>query len=540
MRNREIQFFKKTAASGIIFLFSISIFADAAFCGVKVSSIPEFKIPEGPYYTPEPKAAITTKALKLKKISPVVTEPKRGEDISPVGQIPAYKPVVPSQPAVAEAPPVQTQPQTQAPAEQPSPDASRQPSQQPMPSTPQRPTGETLDLRTGNIQEGSAIKTPLLKRIDIERIGAAPYYEEYQGLRLAKYFTVAQRVEIFEEPKPIDAHILDAKKIRYVNANQPWDQVSQFRSQASVPIFTRAYGTEITVSDPNDKEGQIRYTHDYREIYGNQFPIYMQDNARNVNYKHEQWDQNEILIMHSKKIPGIDWNYTSNFGYRYSTMNAKNDGSTFAYYENRHTYFTYFSLAPTDRIEYFGQMEYFKSHRPNSSFTYNPDHYFWATELRMKSSDFKTSVIPRFSYSIDYYMPFYNRFKKYETQVRFGHDFTEKFKTASTVKYVFAERNDVDNTAPFYNAPNPINDCAAWTGIENRAQYNVYDRLWLQGGLDFSAGTNMSDFDNYGLLAGLEYYAPGWIRIDFGWRGNHYYNIEDFLSTLYFKFYLFM
>ena len=82
------------------------------------------------------------------------------------------------------------------------------------------------------------------------------------------------------------------------------------------------------------------------------------------------------------------------------------------------------------------------------------------------------------------------------------------------------------------------NDMAAWVGVENRTQYNVYDKLWLQTGLDYSAGCNMCDFDNIGYVAGLEYYAPGLIRIDVGW--NEYYNVDDFMTSVYFKFYLFM
>src|SRR3989338_6276770 len=142
---------------------------------------------------------------------------------------------------------------------------------------------KSIDLRTaGTAKEEAALKTPVLKKIDLTRIGAAPYYEEFQGLRLVKYFTVAERVEIDEEPKPIDAYIMDAKAIRWLHNNQPWDTPADLRSQIA-PIFTRAYGTEITISDPKDKEGQIRYTHDYRDIYGNQFPKYLEEPRRNVN-----------------------------------------------------------------------------------------------------------------------------------------------------------------------------------------------------------------------------------------------------------------
>ena len=87
---------------------------------------------------------------------------------------------------------------------------------------------------------------------------------------------------------------------------------------------------------------------------------------------------------------------------------------------------------------------------------------------------------------------------------------------------------------------------SGWVGNEFRAQYNFYDRLWVQGGLDYAAGTNMSDFDNVGFLTGLEYYSPGLIRVDFGYQANDYYNIAKegnfgkWLSSLYFKVFLFM
>ena len=418
----------------------------------------------------------------------------------------------------------------------------------------QPPAEGVAILPQGIVKQIPLQPEPVLKRIDISRIGSAPNYETFSGLRLGKYFTIAQRVEIYQEPRPVDTYIMDAKKIRYENTGMPWNNKADFRSQIQ-PIFTRAYGTEITMSDPKNKEGQIRYTHDYREIYQNQFPIYWQayDHLVNDNYSHEYWDQNEILFMHAKRIPGIEWYETINLGYRYSTMRAKNDGATDAYYENRHTYFTNFSLAPNERCEFFGQFEYFKSNRREcNSFAYNPDHYLYAGELRMKTRDLKTSVIPRVSWSEDFYFPFRNTYQKYEFSVRIGHDYTPKLQATDTIKANFGFRDEPDNQAPDYiNSPyalrHPIHDMAGFVGNELRVQYNFYDRLWYQGGFDLAAGTNMSDFDNVGILTGLEYYSPGMIRVDVGYQGNDYYNLSKdsgelgkWLSSIYFKVYLFM
>lgn len=378
-----------------------------------------------------------------------------------------------------------------------------------------------------------AVKEPVLKKMDVNKIGASPYYDTYEGLRLLKYFTVAQRVEIYQEPRPVDSYILDALSMRTLYANTPWNIKSDFRTQIT-PLFTRAYGTEFTISDPKNKEGQIRYTHDYREIYRNYYPKY-------PNIKREMWDQNEVLFMHAKVLDPIGWFYASNLGYRYSTMDDKDtQAGNKSYYEVRHTYFASLSLAPTDKFEWFGQAEYYKSMHLKATYDYRPDHFLGRTEIRIKSNDMKTLYVPSFSYSKDYYYPFANSYQKYEIQYRVGRDFTKRFSAASTFKFVMGLRDEPDNTAPTYASKNPFKDKAYATTWENRFSYNVYDRLYLQAGLDLSNGLNMNEFDNYGLLAGLEYYAPGIIRVDFGWRGNHYYNIDDFLSTLYFKFYLFM
>jgi hypothetical protein len=161
-------------------------------------------------------------------------------------------------------------------------------------------------------------------------------------------------------------------------------------------------------------------------------------------------------------------------------------------------------------------------------------------EVRIKSKDLKTMFVPQFSYSKDLYYPFSNSFEKYEIALRVGRDFTKKFNASSTIKFVYCYRDEPDNTGPSYVGVNPIKDQAESFLWENRCQYNVYDRLWLQAGFDLANGVNWSVFDNWGILGGLEYYAPGIIRVDVGWRGNYYYALSDFMSSLYFKVYLFM
>jgi hypothetical protein len=398
-----------------------------------------------------------------------------------------------------------------------------------------------------------------LKRIDPNRIGTEISYETFSGVRIPEKIlkspsiAVGQRVEIYQEPKPIDAYMIMAKEMQHTFSNYngwwlPKDMTDANYRSIVVPLFVRAYGTEFTISDPNasrsDTQGQIRYTLDYRDVYREYYPKF-------PDLKVSNWLQHNIEIISMDKIDPIGWMYTSNIGYRFSNIDYKSLEPRWNFHsapEWRSTYYINQALAPNERCELFAQGEYFKSNHFDSDWAYKPDHYLIAGELRLKSKDMKTSYTGRLSYSIDIYSPFSNTYEKYEIWARVGHDFNDRLNGYTMLKYLYGHTRSEDNpmflAPPGYTLgvplPFPFDVTAKAINWESRLQYRVYDKLWLQGGFDYSVGIDMSDFDNAGLLAGLEYYAPGMIRVDFGWRGNYFYNINDFLSTIYFKVYFFM
>ena len=393
-----------------------------------------------------------------------------------------------------------------------------------------------------------------LKKIDPNRIGAESSYTTFGGFRPIEYVLknpvlgVGQRVEIYQEPKPVDAYMIMAKEMQYVwndfygmRQNSVQQTPANLRSIVQ-PLFVRAYGTEFTLSDPkessSDIKGQIRYTIDYRDVYREYYPKF-------PDLKVSNWLQNDVMFITTAKIQPLNWLYTSNVGYRYSNVDYKSVETRWNFHsapELRSTYYINQSLAPNPRLEVFMQGEYFKSNHFNCDWANKPDHYLAAGELRLKSADLKTSYTGRFSYSLDIYSPFSNTYEKYEIWARVGRDFNDRFNAYTMLKYAYGHTRSEDNAWWINGAPasGPFDVTALALTSENRAQYRVYDKLWVQGGLDLGAGINMSDFDNIGCLAGLEYYAPGIIRVDVGWRGNQFYNIDDFLTTVYFKCYLFM
>ena len=398
-----------------------------------------------------------------------------------------------------------------------------------------------------------------LKRIDPNKIGAGTSYETFAGVKIPEKILkspsigVGERVEIYQEPTPVDAYIIMFKEMQhtYNDFQGYWRPAVfedvHFRSIVH-PLFVRAYGTEITASDPkessSDIKGQVKYTMDYRDVYREYYPKF-------PDVKVSRWFQNDVMLISMAKIEPTGWLYTSNVGYRYSTINVKEtdprwDNTTGD--EWRSTYYVNQSIAVNPRFEVFAQGEYFKSEHDRCSWSSQPDHYFTAGELRLKSKDMKTSYTGRFSYSIDIYSPSSNTYEKYEIWARVGRDFNDRFNAYTMLKYAYGHTRSEDNAMwlipPGWVGPGPLPAPFDVTALaltsENRVQYRVYDRLWIQGGFDLGVGINMSDFDNVGWLAGLEYYAPGIIRVDVGWRGNQYYNIDDFLSTVYFKVYFFM
>lgn len=418
---------------------------------------------------------------------------------------------------------------------------------------------EVTELAKANIP---AIEKPAeiyqLKKIDPNRIGAESSYVTFGGFKPVDYLMknpslgVGQRVEIYQEPKPVDAYMIMAKEMQHVWSDyHGWRQQSVQQTPANlrsliVPLFVRAYGTEFTLSDPNasehDIQGQIRYTMDYRDVYREYYPKF-------PDLKAERWYQQDVMLITVAKIKPLGWLYTSNVGYRFSNIDDKSYDTRWNFGtapQVRSTYYANQSIAPNPRLEFFWQGEYYKSNFYHNDWAYTPDHYFMAGELRMKSKDMKTSYVGRLAYTKDIYSPFSNSFEKYEIFGRIGHDFNKKLNAYTMLKYVSDRTKSMDNA--WWIAPPgktlpvgaPFDVQALSLTSENRVQYMIYDKLWLQGGFDLGAGLNMCDYDNVGWLGGLEYYAPGIIRVDVGWRGNQYYNIDDFLSTIYFKCYFFM
>lgn len=444
------------------------------------------------------------------------------------------------------------------------------PQDDPVPDDPQSipPPAAKEEIDVGQPVENKinlpTVETPEkiyeLKKIDPNRIGSESSYTTFGGFRPIDYIMkspalgVGQRVEIYQEPKPIDSYMIMAKEMQYVwsdyhamRQNSVEQTPANLRSIVQ-PLFTRAYGTEFTLSDPKessqDIKGQIRYTLDYRDVYREYWPKY-------PDLKVSNWFQHDIMFITTAKIQPINWLYTSNVGYRYSNIDYKSIETRWNFHsgpEMRSTYYINQALAPNPRFEMFWQGEYFKSNHFDCDWANSPDHYFTAGELRFKSKDMKTSYVGRFSYSLDIYSPFSNTYEKYEIWARVGRDFNDRLNAYTMLKYAYGHTRSEDNAwwivPPGYTGTAPIPAPFDVTAIaltwENRAQYRVYDKLWVQGGFDLATGINMSDFDNVGWLAGIEYYAPGIIRVDVGWRGNQFYNIDDFLSTVYFKCYLFM
>ena len=421
-----------------------------------------------------------------------------------------------------------------------------------------QPASNKIDLPTVETPE----KVYQLKKIDPNRIGAEASYTTFGGFRPIDYVMkspalgVGQRVEIYQEPKPLDAYMIMFKEMQhtysdfqgYWKGNVIYEDCA-FRSIVQ-PLFVRAYGTEFTLSDPkessSDIKGQLKYTIDYRDVYREYYPKY-------PDVKVERWVQNDVMVITTAKIQPLEWIYTSNIGFRYSTVNVKEQDYRWDFSsgdEWRNTYYANQAMAFNPRCEIFWQGEYFKSEHDRCTWSNQPDHYFTAGELRLKSKDMKTSYTGRFSYSIDKYSPFSNTFEKYEIWARVGRDFNDRFNAYSMLKYAYDHTRSEDNgvylsPAPLWPTPNPplpgpFDVTAIALMSENRVQYRVYDKLWIQAGADLGVGVNLSNFDNVGWLAGLEYYAPGVIRVDFGCRGNQYYNIDDFLTTIYFKAYFFM
>ena len=341
-----------------------------------------------------------------------------------------------------------------------------------------------------------------------KRAGFKKLYKEGIGFQPIHGLGISGRTEIFAEPDPVESLILDTKKLGF-------REISQFR-RSILPLFTRSAAGRIVA----DYEPLPRVTYEYDarttlHQYQTQFAfkdIDLQTHAVNALYS-------------LPRIPLLGV-LTLNPWYKRVLQRSDHDLGS---YEDRDELIANFSLRPNENIEYFFQFDGYNSVKQRT--VGGSKLKLYKGQIRLRVPSLRLFAIPSFEYSYTSFDPGDDVFTKKDLFVDWGFDVTKHLRASTKQELILT-----DLSQPGKIPSNPDTEVFNWT---NTLSYELFKDLDVSFGLDHSRGFGYSNYNNIGLRAEVQLFKPGLIRSKLGYEWISYYNIQDDLSLLYWRFFLF-
>ena len=343
---------------------------------------------------------------------------------------------------------------------------------------------------------------------ETKRAGFQKFYKEGIGLQPVPGFGVSTRTEIFDEPDPVDDAILNSKILHF-------SQVSQFRNFLH-PLFTRAWAVRMVA----DKEPLPRLTYEYDDR-----TVFHEFETR-FGFKDRHLQTHAVNALYSLPRVPLLGVLTLNPWYKHVLQDSQHDLGT---YEHRNELVFNMSLRPNDDLEYFFQFDGYQADKTRT--VGGSKLKLYQGQVRMRFPRLKLFVIPSFEYSDTGFDPGDDQFTKRDFFVDWGFDITKRLRASSKQEWVYSKLSQSTSI--------PTNPDAQAFNTTNTLSYELFKDFDVSFGLDYSKGLGYSKFNNVGLRAEMEFFKPGILRAKFGYEWLTYYNIQDDLSLLYLRVFLF-
>jgi hypothetical protein len=341
------------------------------------------------------------------------------------------------------------------------------------------------------------------------RAGYQRFYKEGIGAQpLVPGLGFSARTEIYEEPKPVDGHITQAKQMGL-------NEIGEYK-RAIVPIFTRSWAFRAVA----DYEPFPRFTYEFDKRH------ILHEYETRFNFKDRNLETHYFALLYSfPEMPYLG-TITLQPGYKRVFQESDDNDGTFADIDEA---ITAISIKPTDNVEYFFQWNG-KEEVHTKSAGYNLTHVYTA-QLRLGFPQWKLFAIPNYEYSVTDFSPGDDEYVKKDIFVDWGMDITDRWRMSSKEQVIISEvsqslQGNTNATAEVFNT-------------YNKLSYELIPNLDVSVGLDYSKARGLNAFDNYGLRTELEYLKPGILRASVGYKWVDYYIINDELNLLFFKLFLF-
>jgi len=347
-----------------------------------------------------------------------------------------------------------------------------------------------------------------------------PYYKNYEGFKLNPYFGVWANYEVEKAPVGMETLIENAKEFSRYSDEQLREYVSTNDKEFwdwELRYYYKDYWPKITY---------IYHTADTRRAYPGKL----------VWSSNSIWSENEDY--HELKL---DYTFRNlkYIGYlrvepfiRFTKWTSDND-STYLGKEKR--YEMKVSCMPMDGLELILEYTYLKnkkSNHPNIGGeimeSIKKKRYYIELIKHIPEKRFKIS----FSYlsQPEKWIPTDEEWPKQEVKLYWEKNLTSKLKFRQDLEYLYLERNKQPHLSSH------LHDTAEYLKCKNKISKEVIKDLTCSLEYEYATGVEFKGFDYHNIDAELELFKPGLIRLKLGTGYTYYYNIDDHLWSLYFKF----
>ncbi|MFC2149813.1 hypothetical protein ACFLQ8_03830, partial [Candidatus Auribacterota bacterium] len=376
-----------------------------------------------------------------------------------------------------------------------------------------------------------------------ERVGFQRYYGEGLGFKVTDFLSVSSRVEIYEEPVPVESYIFALYQKAWFT--KPWPEtqthlVDKWRkSDQKADVrhsFTRAYSWQAILKT-HPKLPIVRYTYDRRDMLGvfdeiiNGFKLLMQET-------------HEVVLEYAFpfKFPYLG-NLVINPGYQRIRLHGRGNPLASEYRDRYlfHWLFKHVQKHPTYNFNTFMAYEYYEGKAVNTPWIMKPESQHFKVEERMYFPKIKLSVIPGYYYTRINYRPDPSHFILHETFLELNHDFSDKWRATQRLDVKWGEVEHLPSSAVVWEKDvyQPPRIKAQSLRETFKVSYEIIPSVELIGGINWSTGLKYIHYDNIGGTAEIQLFKPGLLRIRFGYFYNRYYHLDTQAEGIQFRAFMF-
>jgi len=378
-------------------------------------------------------------------------------------------------------------------------------------------------------EKGPTVNTILDPYHPKHRGMSIPYYKDREGLKVHPWVGIRGEFMYDEQPVGIESLTQEAQEFNQREDSQTKKYISFNKKQY--------YRNEIVI---HIKETLPKFYYIYqKERVKRQYPAKKLWSTNDVYYDdyYRRFYKIEYTIPRIKKLGFLKttFRYTDNLGFQ------SNDPASYvpfnSYLIELYTapYSAFLNRTFGVKFTYaYGEGEYKRAAEQGWAERKYKENHYWL-EMDFYNQRKYLRIKPHFEYERERHYPSYNTWYTMKSGVKIEKELNGSLKYTTDWTYIKYKRdkdpyNDPSSSWP----PNSLNtSCWTW---ENEVEYEIIRDLKLKIGLDYGNGLGFSAFDNLTGKIELQLRKPGLVDFRIGYRYTDYFNIDEGVDTVFFKF----